>query len=134
MDTFPNFNEYLDGACNQSEQIRKQAELSIGQAKEADTVSKNHKPPCDLPIWRIWSFPRTKKWHFRGFFLLIALKLQRWRVKIFVKDLAASNFFLFAFQTKFICSLIKELCDESNSAGCRQMASVVFKNTLINAT
>ena len=40
MDTFPNFNEYLEGACNQSEQIRKQSELSIGQAKEADTVSK----------------------------------------------------------------------------------------------
>jgi hypothetical protein len=35
---------------------------------------------------------------------------------------------------KFICSLISAVCDEGAPKAARQMAAIVFKNALINAT
>ena len=42
--------------------------------------------------------------------------------------------FRFVPQTKFISSLVKEICDESTEVNSRTTAALLFKNTLINAT
>jgi hypothetical protein len=36
--------------------------------------------------------------------------------------------------TKLICSLIKEQCNVANSDAVHQMASIIFKNLLVNAS